>query len=277
VVSLSLTPPTLERDNFGERANTDLKVPIGSIDAYENGGWSGFKSITEIEPVIRVSLKAFLQGGATNPNTGEEALMRDDLRVAGNIPDTSPYEDALTAEASVFDTEGANAIVDWVFVELRDQNDNTLVLEGRSALLQRDGDIVATDGVSIPEFTNCPDGDYFITVNHRNHLGIITANTFTLSFIPTTIDLTNDPTLIEGGVNALVEASTGVFGLVGADFDADGQVLSTDITEVVSETGASGYSNADLDMNGQILSTDIIIGNQNIGRGEQFSTSPQME
>ena len=71
-------------------------------------------------PFVIVSPKVYLQGALLNPNLGEETLMRDDLRVANLIPTTSPYPDGLTCDASVFNTTGANAVVDWVFVELRD-------------------------------------------------------------------------------------------------------------------------------------------------------------
>ena len=56
----------------------------------------------------------------------------------------SPY-DATTCNASVFNTTGANAIVDWVLVELRDGTTNTTVLQSQSALLQRDGDVVSVE------------------------------------------------------------------------------------------------------------------------------------
>ena len=84
---------------------------------------------------------------------------------------TSPYSDGLTTDASVFTVTGADAIVDWVLVEFRDASDSSVILGSRSALLQRDGDVVNVDGVSPLAFNQVP-GNYFIIIKHRNHLGL---------------------------------------------------------------------------------------------------------
>jgi len=112
----------------------------------------------------------------------------DSLRSKGLIPTTQPYN-ALsdfnylgteTVAASVFDTTGANAIVDWVIVELRDQSNPAMVVETRAALVQRDGDIVDIDGTSVIGF-NSSDGDYFVAIRHRNHLGCMSATALTFT------------------------------------------------------------------------------------------------
>ncbi len=150
---------------------------------------------------VVVSPKVMLQGAALNPNVGEETLMRDDLRANSYIPTISPYSDMLTCDASVFTTTGADAIVDWVYLELRDATDNTIIVEGRSALLQRDGDVVDSDGSSAVTFHQ-PDGDYYVAVKHRNHLGIMTASIVTLSSSTTTVDFTDATNQITYGSHA---------------------------------------------------------------------------
>ena len=150
---------------------------------------------------INLNAVAYLQGAALNPNTGEETLMRDDLRIAGIVPTTSPYSDNATCDAAVFNTTGTNAIVDWVWVELRDATDNTMIKDSKSALLQRDGDIVDTDGISTIEFT-IVSGNYYVSIHHRNHLAIISNNTFALSKTVTTVDFTDGHNQITHGSNA---------------------------------------------------------------------------
>ncbi len=126
----------------------------------------------------KVSLlpKVYLQGslfGVVLPDT----LMRDDLRSKGYLPTVSPYSSGLTtvgsANSSVFGVTGHDAIVDWVFVELRKGSDSTLVVDSRSALLQRDGDVVDVDGVSNIKFDQVLPGDYYVVIKHRNHLGVM--------------------------------------------------------------------------------------------------------
>ena len=66
---------------------------------------------------------------------------------------------------------------------------DTIPIASRSALLQRDGDIVDVDGVSPVGFELLPNGAYFLSVRHRNHLGVMTdtAQTFSMNAF-TTID-----------------------------------------------------------------------------------------
>ena len=99
---------------------------------------------------------------------------------------SNPFIDQLNAE---------NNIVDWVFVELRSAvSPGNTVIQTRSALIQRDGDIVELDGVSPLYFKNIPEANYTVAIKHRNHLAMCTnpatftqilsseANTPTLDF-----------------------------------------------------------------------------------------------
>ena len=204
IISESVTPPSINNGTFNPRSDMNIFIPAGTTQAYINANWTGFKSIIE-EGTVIVEPKVFLQGAFLNPNTGEEDLMRDDLRVAGIIPTTSPYADALTCNANVFNVTGNDAIVDWVFVELRDATDNTNIIEGRSALLQRDGDVVDVNGIGILQFT-APLDNYFVAIKHRNHLGIMTASVQQLDGNRVNIDFTDTTNQIAFGSNAQTTA-----------------------------------------------------------------------
>jgi hypothetical protein len=134
-------------------------------------------------------------------------VMNDSLRVLGLIPSTEPYT-ALgyipsgtgggeTIGANVLSVSGQNAIVDWVLVKVRKSTSGTnpnafSTLKTVCALLQADGDVVsATDGISPVSFPNLPDGMYNVQVNHRNHLGVMSANELSLnSTTPVNFDFT---------------------------------------------------------------------------------------
>ncbi len=221
-----------------------------------------------------IAAKVYLQGAIMNPNTGEEMLMRDDLRVASHLPTTSPYADAATCDATVFDTTGNNAIIDWVWIELRDANNTATIIDGQSALLQRDGDIVTTDGQSAVWFQQYS-SDYFVVINHRNHLGIMSANTYTLSNTATSIDFSDVTNPITHGSHAqtTAEMPTGILGLWAGNANGDNKIIflntgaeSVDIKQRVldvsaqeSPFGASvfykpqGYYQEDIDMNGEVI------------------------
>ena len=140
-----------------------------------------------MDKFVLVKAKAFLQG-AYNSTTG---LMTDGLRTPTNMIPLSdpyrvaPYNTAFThvantvpevANASVFaDKPLANDnIVDWVFLELRTNGTNpgNVILQTRSALLKRDGNIVDVDGINPVTFNNVLNGNYTVAVRHRNHLGL---------------------------------------------------------------------------------------------------------
>ncbi|PWI28849.1 hemagglutinin protein, partial [Flavobacteriaceae bacterium LYZ1037] len=139
---------------------------------------------------IKIDPKVFLQGPLLNPvNAG---LMNDNLRSSNYIPTTSPYADAATCDVSVFNVTGNNAIVDWVWVELRASYNNQKLVNGKSALLQRDGDVVGLDGVS-DVIMNASPTNYYVVVKHRNHLGAMSAATIALNeTTATSVDFTNN-------------------------------------------------------------------------------------
>ncbi|MDH7447655.1 hemagglutinin protein [Aquimarina sp. 2201CG14-23] len=234
---------------------------------------------------IKVNPVVFLQGPALNPNSGEESLMRDDLRVASYIPNTSPYIDGLVVDNSILTTTGANAIVDWVFVELRDATTNTTIVDSQSGLLQRDGDIVGVDGVSDLEFDQ-PAGNYFVAIKHRNHLGMMTSTAISLSSTTTALDFT-DGSVTTYGTNAqtTIGTPTGVSAMWAGDANDDSKINligspndNREITDVILNDplnifglygfSVAGYTQVDMNLSGdaQIIGTnnDVRLINDNI-------------
>lgn len=155
-------------------------------------------TVSGINKFLTVGSRAFLQG-AYDLTAANSGLMFDNLRTlpfgssasTSNFPSTDPYRvapyntsfthinntnvEAITSSAVMAaQPTAANNIVDWVFLELRnlDASPGNKILQTRSALIQRDGDIVDVDGVSPVTFNNMPDGNYILAVRHRNHLGL---------------------------------------------------------------------------------------------------------
>ncbi|HMQ90991.1 MAG TPA: thrombospondin type 3 repeat-containing protein, partial [Flavilitoribacter sp.] len=138
-------------------------------------------------------------GGVYDESSG---LMRDDLRSKGVIPANQPYNSLTdfgymgteSVDPTIFNVTGADAIVDWVFVELRDQTDPSVILFQRAGLLQRDGDVVDLDGVSPLAFAGAGKASYYISVKHRNHLGVMTDVPVTFGINPVPVDFTSTAT-----------------------------------------------------------------------------------
>jgi len=160
---------------------------------------------------VRLDLKVMLAGAYDAPS----GLMRDDLRTAGLLPLAQPYSGIFThagegggetIQPSVLAVTGMNAIVDWIFVELRDKSNPTVVLDTRAALLQRDGDVVDLDGVS-PLRVVAPIGAYHVAVRHRNHLGVMTSLPVLLDRAANVIDL-RDPLTATWGSEARFQSGS---------------------------------------------------------------------
>ncbi len=222
---------------------------------------------------LSVNPKIYLQGAMLNSSDG---LMRDDLRSAGYLPIASPY-DGKTLSPTIFNTGGNsgtgiidNDIVDWVWVELRDATDNTIVIDSQSALIQRDGDIVNTDGVSSLRFTQAF-GNYYIVIKHRNHLGVMTASAVSLSNTTTIIDFTDANNQITFGSNAQTTngMQSGTIAMCAGNANNDTIVQSLGnnsdnpsvLSEVLMDSGnlfgfptyvINGYNNKDLNMDAKI-------------------------
>ncbi|MEQ1553918.1 MAG: hypothetical protein ABL929_07065 [Ferruginibacter sp.] len=243
---------------------------------------------------VLVNTKAYLQAAY---NTSTPGLMDDKLRTTaayviggaptGNIiPTSDPYRTGVTlpasfsrvnnnipetvANAAVFNDQSnaAKNVVDWVFLELRNSGAApTTVLATRSALLLRDGSIVDMDGISPVYFKNvgvASNPSEYITVRHRNHLGIRSLNATTLDIIgspvPTTIDLSVNAASLFNSFGANIGGS-GIFGLYGGNSNSNNSLRITGATSAISDLekiksvlGTSPlisniYSEADVNMN----------------------------
>jgi len=172
---------------------------------------------------VRVAAKVLLDG----PYNATTGLMNDDLRAAGLLPTTEPYTlngkpvigeaSGETTTAGVLAVTGNDAIVDWVYMEVRTGAPSYSVVATKRALVQRDGDIVDVDGVSQVVFSSLLPGNYWVAVKHRNHLGAMTANAQNLVLIGTSVDFTNavsTPQYVKVSSPALVNAPTKAYGSV---------------------------------------------------------------
>jgi hypothetical protein len=106
-------------------------------------------------------------------------------------------------------TPATTDIVDWVLVEIKNTAGN--LVARRSVFVREDGQIVDLDGVSPVTLYGIGGGLYYITVKHRNHLGLSTQNSLFFSHTamgvtppaPKTFDFTTAPDAnIFGDANA---------------------------------------------------------------------------
>ncbi|WP_452230926.1 hemagglutinin protein [Lacinutrix sp. MEBiC02404] len=247
--------------------NIEILYTIGELNTQELSTANIQVSEGFINGILKIKIepKLFLQGPFLNPAT--PGLMNDNLRSSNYLPTTSPYADAATCNPSVFSVTGNQAIVDWVWVELRAANDNQKLINGKSALLQRDGDVVALDGLSDLVMYAAPT-NYYIVVKHRNHLGAMSATTIGLNENAATLVDFTTPAFATLGTNSQANLS-GTMALWAGDVNGNNQsrylgpnndasALKNAIVNHSGNTTSSnyypftGYNNADINMNGQV-------------------------
>ncbi|MFZ1694965.1 MAG: WD40 repeat domain-containing protein [Flavobacteriales bacterium] len=243
------------------------------------GGLNNMVAVWSVQqqgiPNVQLRPRAYLEG----PYNAINGQMNATLRANGLVPLNEPYSamgyahtgggGAESTTNSLLQVTGANAIVDWVVVELRSASNNAQVVATRSALLQADGDIVsAADGTS-PVSLSAVSGNYFVAVRHRNHLGIMTATAQSLSSNPLNLDLSNGSVALFGGANA-AKPLDGRNVLYTGDVDRNGFIRYTgnnnDRDPVLVRIGgslptatATGYFNEDVNLDGVVR----YVGNAN--------------
>lgn len=174
---------------------------------------------------VTLSSKAILSG-AYDAGTG---LMHDSLRVMSQTPVLEPYTidgkavigeaSGETTTAAALAVTGSNAIVDWVFLEIRSAVNPATIVATKRALIQRDGDIVGANGTSPVSFTSLSNGMYYVTVKHRNHLGIMTATAIHLGPCDYgTVDFTSGAVWVKAGE---VNGPRKMYGALGTLWSSD--------------------------------------------------------
>jgi ELWxxDGT repeat protein len=240
---------------------------------------------------LSLQVKALLQGAMRN-----DGKMGDELRVAGLIPRTQPYAslyqyagiESLSAKQNAI--EGDNAVVDWVLIELRDKTTPTKRLAAIAGLLTRNGTVLnAATGQASLYIKGVSAGDYYVSLRHRNHLGVMSKTPITLdtSSLGTLVDFSKASTATYGSDAQYIEAATAM--LWAGDINADNRIfnvgVSNDLLELMSAiiddpaNGASdgnknlnhilqGYTNSDITLDGYSIfagpNNDILIPMLNV-------------
>lgn len=243
-------------------------------------------NVQDVNDHIVLNVRVFLQGAYVS-STG---MMTDNLRRQGLIPVTQPYAPAPlrysgseTLNPTLATVEGKDAIVDWMLVDLRDALQPSKILATRAAMLQRDGDLVdAQTGSPNLAFRDMQAGDYFVSVRHRNHLGVMSAAKIRLTDAATLVDFTAKATAtygsfarLEAGQIALLWAGDANQDqkLIGnGPYNDTNLVLGNVLTDKQNNQANSnyrllGYLSSDLNMDGVSLFSgpgndiNILLGN----------------
>lgn len=234
---------------------------------------------------INLQTRALLQGAYL----ASAGLMQDNLRALGLLPMTQPYSanpfnysgnEQLNLDLAT--VTGKEALVDWVLVELRAANDPNTILASKAALLQRDGDVIDPITGSASLNFKLAAGNYFVSLRHRNHLGVRTANTVALGSTAVRVDFSQSATKVAGTMARL--ESTSLAFLWAGDVNHDERLIASGIgsdsglifntvlktpknTNLNSSYRLTAYLDTDLNMDGDTLfmgpsnDTNVLLAN----------------
>lgn len=221
------------------------------------------------DPNYTMNVTAFLRG-AWNGSS-----MNTTMNTAGIIPTNQPYNITPFSYAG---TESVGSIpanvVDWVLIEHRKpasglpEDALAATITGRKAgFLLNNGTVVDLDGVTPISVQIAKQGNSFIVVRHRNHLGVLS------NAIPSNATglFTNDYTLLANVYkpagspsDPLVLLAGGVeYGLWAGDASRNGIVNVADANQILSAIAGSlsGYLTTDITLNNNINVADVNVAN----------------
>ena len=121
------------------------------------------------------------------------------------------------------------------------------------------GSIVGIDGSSVLQFPTASfSQNLYAIVWHRNHLGILSASGLTESGGVYDYNFSTAFTQVYNGGLGYKEivTGTGVYGMVGGDANADGDINTTDKTLWTTDAGTKGYKATDHNMDVQVNNQD---------------------
>ncbi len=203
-------------------------------------------------------------------NTGS---MNTLLKDGGDFPLNQPYNISPWFYTGTENVTSIPAdVVDWVLIDLRDATsaaaaNPTTSVEKQAAFILTNGSIVGLDGSSVLQFSATISIDPYVVVWHRNHLGVLSANSPNESGGVYSYDFSTDQNQAFGSGLGYKLIDTGIFGMAGGDANADGSVNIDDKNLWAGQAGTSGYKPMDFNMDTQVNNpdkNDLLIKNQNL-------------
>ncbi|MEZ5198314.1 MAG: hypothetical protein R2764_18570 [Bacteroidales bacterium] len=259
--------------DYFEGPNSSISWTLGEIatETLTDGNFiltQGFQQpygivIHGIDLDVLVYLEGPYNGGTMN------TILKDE----GEIPLEQPYNISpwfYTGTENVVSIP--DNVVDWVLVDLRDAtsaaaaNPSTSI-ERQAAFLLEDGSVVGLDGASLLQFSATLSIEPYVVIWHRNHLGVLSANSPTETGGIYNYDFSTDITQAFGEGLGYKLIDTGIFGMAAGDANTDGSINFDDKALWVGQAGTKGYLSSDFNLDTHVNNPDkneLMIQNQDL-------------
>ncbi len=239
--------------------------------------------VEECTTCIYVDLKVMLEGAievqnglmSTNLNTSRGLLPGQTPKnnfttptPAGHPFGVAPWNHQGTEGQFYTDADYSNTVVDWVLISFRTGTAPSTEVSKTAALLNADGSVEFMDNCVI-EVPNTVTGLY-ILVEHRNHLGIMSATAKPIVNGVITVDFTQEDSYKDSSFGQL-EVSPGFFCMFGGDGNQADDVVSYDINGddkivyAIDNGQFNRYISGDYNLDGDVNGEDKILWNKNNG------------
>jgi hypothetical protein len=239
----------------------DVVVPIRAFDDpgisnKDDGCDIGAVELGATQVPVSVDLTVFLEGPYENE------LMSTQLNTSGALPLTQPYNTAPWNYGGTETVVGPPAkMVDWVLASLffggTEDPGGPILISSRALYVEGKG-IVSEPLAAEPVFV-WP-GWYYVGLDHRNHLGVLSAKPVYLKWGETAVyNFVEAGAAYTSGPPPQKDLSGGFFGMFAGDANADGDVQALDFNDFIAQTtsGASGYQSADFNLDGNVQALDF--------------------
>jgi hypothetical protein len=245
---------------------SSCKVSYQETNAVANGGAAGTGYIG-----VYFNAKVCLEGSYLGTTSLLNPKYSDPTKPL--LPLISPF--SLTPEQDVpienyasLGASGANEWVDWVQVEVFSKvGSEYVIVDSQSALLKKDGVLYNNLGYQGLFFSSIPEGEYYINIITRNHLGVGANDPVTLS---STLNASFDIDFTEPGTTYLGEPTEtpsvdkgGLKCIAAGDLNGDNLINDDDLDNLANfilnlvsghpdNIKVLGYHLQDLDFNGEV-------------------------
>lgn len=165
-----------------------------------------------------------------------------------------PYDRGLMNDAG-----SPSTAVDTVIVQVRNPSNRGDVLVSRQGIIMGDGSIKGLDDAPSFVMNGFASGLNHISIDHRNHLAIMTKDPINIDATGMSFDFTVSLNQAYG-TTPMIQLADGFFALWGGDGDQNEAVTSFDFLEVwLPQNGTSpGYHQGDFNLDGVVTAFDFV-------------------
>lgn len=232
--------------------------------------------IVEYYEPLRLDVKAWLDGAYNTQTNSMTTAMNNEQNVLPGqtyTPEGQPYDPAPwnhTGTEGLYYANGnyPSDVVDWMLVSLRSNIQASSTIAKSAVLLRSNGMIMQVEPLRLSDQTT---GAFYLVVEHRNHMGIMSATPVNIVNGVLSYDFRNTDSYKNSASFGQRELEPGVWGMFGGDADQLADVQSYDIngSDKVPYSMENGdfyiYSPADFNLDGDVTGGDKEIWLRNTG------------